>query len=507
MRNDDLMRVRIAEGELRGHWEQETFAFKGIPYAAPPTGNLRWRPPQPIAPWSGVRDACHFGAASWQVRASCVEVGGGDPGVTDEDCLYLNVWSPDLSPKAKMPVMVWVHGGGFNIGSGGLSPYNGAALARRGVVVVTLNYRLGHLGFFAHPALDAEYAEGSEINNFALLDLIAALQWVQRNIAAFGGDQNNVTLFGESSGARSVLSLFASPLTEGLFHKGIAQSAYALPDTPRQKALLQGTAVANAFDLQDATAEQLRALPADAFMTLPPPLAVSPVPIVGDLLLPEPMMEVFAEGKQRKLPLMIGSNSDEASVLSYFGVDVKHIVQQLMRKQPVGMRLMKAFYRDAADVETLGRQLTRDMVFTTLGYMILKGQAKADMPGWRYYFDYVSENARDLYPHGTWHGNEIAYVLDTLDALPVLNEGREYTAGDRKMAEHVCDYWVTFARDATPFTHSLQGVKRWPAWRPGKDRTLCIGEGGQAEWQIKKNFMKWRMRLFSRLIHRLVTLE
>lgn len=171
--------------------------------------------------------------------ANIAELGGGDPGQFSEDCLYLNVWSP-TERAGPLPVMVWLHGGGFTIGAGGLPPYNGKALATRGVVVVTINYRLGHLGFFAHPALEGE--EDRVVHNFALLDQIAALEWVRDNIAAFGGDPANVTLFGESAGARSVLSLLASPLAEGLFHKAIVQSGYTLPDTPREQALQRGGA-------------------------------------------------------------------------------------------------------------------------------------------------------------------------------------------------------------------------------------------------------------------------
>ncbi len=188
-------------------------------------------------PLAGVRPAETFSAASWQDIDYCRELGGGDPGAFSEDCLYLNVWAP-ASAAQPLPVMVWLHGGGFTIGAGSLPPYDGKALASRDVVVVTVNYRLGHLGFFAHPALEEE--AGERLYNFALLDQIAALQWVQENIHAFGGDAANVTLFGESAGARSVLSLMASPKAKGLFHKAIIQSGYTLPDLPREKALEKG---------------------------------------------------------------------------------------------------------------------------------------------------------------------------------------------------------------------------------------------------------------------------
>lgn len=197
MQNPSTPLVKTRQGTLSGTAEENMHIWRGIPYAAPPVGDLRWRAPQPAARWQGVRRAENFSASSWQDIEYCRELGGGDPGRFSEDCLYLNVWSP-ASRAQPLPVMVWLHGGGYTIGAGSLPPYDGKALASRDVVVVTVNYRLGHLGFFAHPALEKE--EGERIYNFALLDQIAALQWVQDNIHAFGGDAANVTLFGESAG-------------------------------------------------------------------------------------------------------------------------------------------------------------------------------------------------------------------------------------------------------------------------------------------------------------------
>lgn len=234
MLNPSIPLVATRHGKIVGVVQEEIHIWRGIPYAAPPTGELRWRAPQPVTPWQDVRQADCFSCASWQDITWCRELGGGDPGNFSEDCLYLNVWAPAVRHEP-LPVMVWLHGGGYTIGAGSLPPYDGHALAKRGAIVVTVNYRLGHLGFFAHPALEGGEAEC--IHNFALLDQIAALRWVQDNIAAFGGDTQNVTLFGESVSARSVLSLMASPLAKGLFHKAIIQSGYTLPDTPREVAL------------------------------------------------------------------------------------------------------------------------------------------------------------------------------------------------------------------------------------------------------------------------------
>ena len=495
MKNERRLRIMTAEGELRGLMDEDLFVFKGIPYAAAPTGALRWRPPQPVQPWQEVRDATEWGAASWQNRDYCVAAGGGDPGRFSEDCLYLNIWTPDVEPSRPLPVMVWLHGGGFSIGAGNLDPYRGKALAAQGVVVVTLNYRLGHFGFFSHPALDAQYPDGRVINNFALLDQIAALQWIQRNIPAFGGDRHNVTLFGESSGARSVLSLCCSPLSEALFHKGIVQSAYSLPDIPQKQAQQIGLQVAAHFALpEDASAEQLRELPAEQFWPLERPLALGPVPISGDAVLPKPMLTTFMSGKQHRIPLMIGSNSDEASVLDYFGVDATAVLRQMRSKNRISYRLMKWLY-DIHDDALLGRAVARDMAFTVLPLIIAQAQHNIGLPAWRYWFDYVSENARDLYPHGTWHGNEIPYVFNTLDTLAPPAE-RSYSEQDKAFASTVSAYWVTFAREASEFSSHLAGEVDWPAWRPGDDLTLALGDQGKAQAVVKARFMRGRLRLF-----------
>ncbi|MDZ7278379.1 carboxylesterase/lipase family protein [Pantoea eucrina] len=502
MKNEQRLRIVTAEGELSGQREAAAWVFKGIPYAAPPTGALRWRPPQAITPWHGVRDATQWGNASMQSRETCIAAGGGDPGACSEDCLYLNVWTPDHAPHRPLPVMVWLHGGGFTLGAGSLAPYSGHALAAQGVVVVTLNYRLGHMGFFAHPALDAHYADGKVVNNFALLDQIAALQWVQRNILAFGGDRHNITLFGESSGARSVLSLCCSPLAEGLFHKGIVQSAYSLPDTPRDDARHAGEQVAAHLGLSDnASAEALRALPSDAFLSLPRQVDSGPVPISGDAVLPAPMLDCFMAGKQHRVPLMVGSNSDEASVLSYFGVDAAAVVQQMRSKNRFSYQLIKWIY-DIHDDALLGRNVARDMAFTVVPFIIAQAQHNIGMPAWRYWFDYVSEQARDLFPYGASHGNEIPYVFNTLDSMKPLPDFI-YTAQDRQVAQGVSAWWVAFAQQASEFSYQLHGEIAWPIWRPHADLTLAMG----ARPQLRARLMRRRLRLFRLMMRHHVKLS
>ncbi|MFY0577201.1 carboxylesterase family protein [Cystobacter fuscus] len=240
--NITLPIINTVEGPVQGALVEDVIAYMGIPYAAKPLGDLRWRAPQPVTPWTQTLPSNDQAPSCLQNRDLCIEVGGGDPRIMSEDCLYLNVWTPQ--PKAgapKRPVMVWIHGGAYIIGAGSLPIYHGAPFVNRGAILVTINYRMGALGFFAHPALEKEVTvEQQRIYNFGLLDQIAALEWVQRNIAKFGGDPDNVTIFGQSAGARSVLALFASPLTKDrekpLFHRGIAQSVYRTAEAPGEGA-------------------------------------------------------------------------------------------------------------------------------------------------------------------------------------------------------------------------------------------------------------------------------
>lgn len=495
-------RVETRQGTLTGVVDEDVYRWSGIPYAAPPVGSLRWRAPQPVSPWQGVRPADTFSAACWQSAEYCQELGGGDPGRFSEDCLYLNVWSP-VKRQKPLPVMVWLHGGGFTIGSGGLPPYDGKALARRGVIVVTLNYRLGHLGFFAHPALEGE--DGERLYNFGLMDQVAALRWVQENIEFFGGDRDNVTLFGESAGARSALSLMTSPKATGLFHKAIIQSGYTLPDLARDDALARGERLAEHFNLPNATAHDLREIPAESFWPLTAPHNIGPAPIVGDAVLPQPMLDVFFAGKQHAMPVLVGSNSDEASVMAVFGVDLAEQIQKLRRERRLGLGLIKLLYPGVKGDEELGRQVCRDMAFTTLGYVVMQAQHRVNQPCWRYWFDYVAEAEHDTYRHGAWHGNEVPYVFDTLGQI---TPSCDYvTPRDLQVAAQVADYWISFARDASVSHTVLAGPVRWPACVRGRDRLLRIGLRKHAGFHVENRFMRARLALFKRVMKHHVSLD
>ncbi len=309
--------------------------------------------------------------------------------------------------------------------------------------MVTVNYRLGHLGFFAHPALEGE--EGERLYNFALLDQIAALRWVQDNIHAFGGDAANVTLFGESAGARSVLSLMASPKAKGLFHKSDRAKRLYLTGFTAGKGAGQGKAAGGTFfSLADASAEQLRAIPADAFWALTAPLNIGPAPIVGDAVLPEPMLDTFFKGRQHAMPVMIGSNSDEASVMAVFGVDIAGQIQKNCAANAVfGLGLIKLLYPGVKGDEALGREVCRDMAFTTLGYVVMQAQQRLGQPCWRYWFDYVAEAEHETYLHGApaWQRSGLCFFDNPARAEPVCQYASE---ADQAFAAQVADYWANF---------------------------------------------------------------
>ena len=457
--------VAVRDGRLEGVAEAGVTVFRGIPFAAAPAGDLRWRAPAAPSPWSGLRTAAAFGKACPQNREVSLDQ-AGDPGPTSEDCLFLNVWTPRAEPGAKLPVMVWIHGGAFIIGSGSQKLYDGAALARRGVVVVTFNYRLGALGFFSHPALGNEGAGG--IVNFALLDQIAALRWVRDNVASFGGDPANVTAFGESAGGQSVLALFTSPMAEGLFARGIAQSPYGIPSHTRQKARAVGVAIATAAGLPGAgsTAAQLRALPADDFNTLAAvPRSLAPSLVAGDAVLPRPVLAAFQRGSEARLPLIVGNNSYDASVAEGFGVQPAKLVERMGAARIVVRRV----YPDLGDDAALGREVANDVLFSAYARRIAFLHS-ARAPTWRYYFGRVAEGARAKLSSGVPHGGEIAAVFDLDDACGCL--GAPLTEADRAASHRVADYWTGFARNAIPVA---DGAPAWPTDGRKRAETLEFG--------------------------------
>jgi para-nitrobenzyl esterase len=465
--------VQTEGGSISGT-KPELWAFRGLPYAAPPVGELRWKPPAPVLPWRGVRPAGRYGAACIQPEGLSAKL-GVDVGPISEDCLYLNVWSPSLHATARLPVIVWIHGGAYLSGAGGADLYDGARLASQGVVFVSFNYRLMQLGFFAHPALAAEN-EG--FANFGLLDQIAALRWVRNNIAAFGGDAGNVTIAGQSAGAKSIMALFASPLAQGLFHRGVALSNYGLPDATQDEAREAAISAASALGLRGAEASlaELRNVPASRFGALNGKgQFTGPVPIRGDRVLPVSVEEAFEKGQEAALPLIVGNTSDDGSVAFDFGIDPSQLLDRMR-----GSRFaLKFLYPKVKDDRELARQSARDMVFTLAARWAADRHSRR-APVYRYYFDFVAQDKRDRFPHGVPHGGDIEYFLNT----------GGFEGEDRAQARRVSDFLIAFAKTGRP--DGLDGPDGLVPWRrhDGKeDWALLIAE----KIGMVKNF--WRPRL------------
>jgi len=471
--DEDPLR-RVDGGLVRGGVEQGVAVFKGIPYAAPPTGALRWRPPAPPAPWTMPRSAQEFGPACPQ---AVLPPPVGVEGATSEDCLTLNVWQPQEADP-KLPVMVWIHGGGFVFGSGSQPMYAGAELARLGAVVVTLNYRLGALGFLSHPALSREQA-GGPLGNYGLLDQIAALQWVQRNIASFGGDPGNVTIFGESAGGIAVQALMTSPLAAGLFHKAISQSgggtaAFLRADDGHGSAEKFGDAWATlaaggcgpevgpllqkSFTLAFSTSEEgfaatgKPALAADALRGLPLEKIIacpfSSFPTIDGQVLARSPGDSFMRGEQAKLPFLAGANSFEASLA---------VTSAALARATLGSgyeELLAAFAAPAGSSQAAQDVLRGELFFVQPARFLARRQAARGAPTFLYYFDHVAGSRRaDL--AGAPHGGEIQYLFGTPAAFNVA-----WDAADRRMFELMTGYWLRFARSGDP---NGAGAPRWDA--------------------------------------------
>ena len=480
--------VKIAQGDLQGSVEGDIAIFKDIPYAAAPVGPLRWRAPQPGPAWQGVREATEFGPACLQTGAEASRA------PQSEDCLTLNVWTPAARPDAKAPVMVWIHGGGFVIGTG--ARYNGVEFARSGVVLVTINYRLGRLGFFAHPAL-AKTSPDGDLANFGLADQIAALKWVRANIKAFGGDPANVTVFGESAGAMSVNFLLASPAARGLFERANSESGFAraparaLPAAEQDGMALAKTAGVSGDDA--AAIAALRALPAETFTTSAPDLAADDRigPILDGVIAKENVPDAFVAGRQAKVPLIVGGNSFEASLFGDILQKPDFILARLGDKRDQAVKL----YGDGDEGKAAANLTTLSQVIEPNRFQA-RETVKAGAPAWLYYFSYLPAAIRASAP-GAGHGYEIAYVFDRLTKTDIhVPPGQRWqgvelipaaTPEDEAIAKAMHAYWVAFAKTGKP---GGAGGVEWPAVTASEDPVMEFGVGGPV---VRASFKKLQL--------------
>ncbi len=449
--------VRIDTGLIAGQANGAVEVFKGIPFAAPPVGPLRWEPPQAAAAWTGTRDASAYGPACPQaINTGGRPNGGGYAGPTSEDCLNLNVFAPVGARKA--PVMVWIFGGGNTAGANSIAPNDGSAFARDGVILVSVNYRLGALGFFAHPALTRAAGANEPLGSYGTMDQIAALKWVRRNIEAFGGDPDNVTIFGESAGGWDTLTLMTTPAARGLFAKATVQSGggWSAPVT-LSAAEADGMSIAKALGLpQDATADQLRALPVAALVAAHGRFG----PVVDGRLITETATQAFARGDQAPVPLIIGSNSWEASLLP-----PADYAAYLAAASP---ETRAAYAGQAGGDAELAQALFTDAVMGAPARWIAARQS-AKAPAWLYYFSYVRVARRGKIP-GANHTSENPYVFDSQMGIP--NYASEIVDDDRALARLMHSCWVAFAKTGAP---TCSGAPAWPAYSLKSDRLMEFG--------------------------------
>ncbi len=488
--------VRVEGGLVQGAAVDGLAVYKGLPFAAPPVGELRWRPPQPAAKWSGVRAADQF-------APGCLpSMGDPPPSGASEDCLYLNVWTPARTAGDRLPVLVWIYGGGFNGGSTSVPVHDGAKLARRGVVLVSVAYRVGVLGFLAHPELRAE-SEQRVSGNYGLLDMVAGLQWIQRNIAAFGGDPNRVTIFGESAGGIAVSMLCASPLAKGLFHGAISQSGGSFGPvnrnpSPGENMRPLADAEASGAELAKAagapSARELRALAPEKVIEAGRSQRGMAWPIVDGWVIPGDQYRLYEAGRFNDTPILVGYNSDEGLSFTRARTSEEYAASVRARYGPFADRLLEAYPTAADRVSKTARDLARDSAFGwhTWSWARLqssRGEGKAFL----YYFDQHPDRAPGSpeADHGAPHGVDVPYVFENLETVK-----RPATEGDRRISDAMAAYWTNFAKHGDP---NGPGLPAWPAFSDGNPVAMVFADTprtgpvpSESSLRVLDGYFAWR---------------
>jgi para-nitrobenzyl esterase len=455
--------VDAPAGVVRGVQDRDLRVFRGIPYAEPPVGERRWRAPAPLTRWEGTRDATRFGAACMQPKPQAPSIYGWDLPAMSEDCLSLNIWAPQDARGA--PVFVWIHGGALASGSGADPIYDGSALARRGIVVVSINYRLGMFGWFAHPGLSAESPDHVS-GNYGLLDQIAALEWVKRNIGAFGGNAGNVTIAGESAGALSVMYLMAAPAARGLFHKAVAQSAYMV-SAPGLRDRINGMVPAEAqgaelaAKLGAADIAALRALPAADIPARVAATGYFPFPNIDGKTLSRQLVDTFDRDEQAPVPILAGFNSGEIRSLRF-----------LLPKPPADAAAYEATIRanygelanaflaryPAKDIGESMLAATRDAMYGWTSERLVSNQAALGQGAYFYLFDHGYPATAQWNLHA-FHAAELPYVFGTAARTPPLWPKIPDSLAERRLIAAIGDYWASFAATGRPIA---KGGPDWP---------------------------------------------
>jgi len=452
--------VRVEQGQLSGipGTDPSVRVYKGVPFAAPPVGDLRWRAPKPAADWAGVRKADQFSATCMQTPYPEGSLYRSEPQPVSEDCLYLNIWTAAKSASEKRPVMVWIHGGAFTRGSGSTKTYDGENFAKKGVVLVTINYRLGIFGFFAHPELTME-SEHRSSGDYGILDEIAALQWVQKNIAKFGGDPKRVTIFGESAGSWAVNVLVASPLAKGLFQRAIGESGGNFATMTKLADLEKSGARAGSL-------EDLRAKSAADVLKMTGQFSVN----VDGWLLPTDVMTIYEKGQQNDVPVIIGSNADEGTAFMPPRITIAGL--QATAKQRFGANAedFLKIYPATSDEEAwkASAAFMRDSTFGVQMRTWARLQTKTGKShAYLYYFSRIPPGPLSEH-YGAFHASEISYVFGTGDIAR-----RNWQDADRKLSDTMSSYWVNFATTGNP---NGKGLPAWPVYDEKKDLALGLGD-------------------------------
>ncbi|CAA0102478.1 Fumonisin B1 esterase [Halioglobus japonicus] len=497
--------VTIAAGAINGtQLSTGVLAFKGIPYATAPVGELRWKPPQQPKPWTGVKSTQRFGPPCPQPADSRSPLFDAD--TASEDCLYLNIWTPAKKAGDKLPVMVWIHGGGFISDTASQDFYSGERLALKDVVVVNFNYRIGPLGFLAHPLLSKE-SEHNVSGNYGLLDQIAALKWVKENISAFGGDPDRVTLFGESAGGRSVAHLLVSPLADSLFHGAIMESSSTYRPIQHIREQWYGRPAMEkvgediARQLGSAQAEDpiadMRSKSVEALFDVAKPrlpgMSVSSnddsdngypfEPIADGWVIPDDPGDLFDKHKAHKVPVIVGSNADEGTLFlrKAFFMTTRRARASIDAAYPkYGDKIAAAYELEADDTEPkqVLNLLSGDMNCAAPMRSIARNMVSSGNTVWLYYFSYVRNDflGKRL---GAWHGSEIRFVMNSLDNGKAKVEPR-----DRQMAEKISSYWTNFAKTGNP---NGPGLPQWPKFSIASGDYLELNETVVAKQNLRKD--------------------
>lgn len=484
--------VKVEQGLLQGTTENGLMVFKGIPFAAPPLGDLRWRAPQPALPWKGIKNASEFAAAPMQ--------GGTPPSGKSEDCLYLNIWMPAKSAGEKIPVLVWIYGGGFSLGSTSEPVYNGEALAKKGVVLVSIAYRVGPLGYLAHPELSAENPQHAS-GNYGLLDIIAGLKWVQKNIHVFGGDSNKVTIFGESAGGIAVSMLCGSPLTKGLFHGAISQSGgsfgpprYITYPGENLKTLKNAEEAGRQY-AEKAGASSIAELRKKVADSLPSGWGVgSGWPIIDGYVIPDDQYKLYEAGKYNDTPILVGYNSDEGLSFTRTKDPKEFIAGVRQRYGKFADDLLKAYPVGDTTVPKTARDLARDAAFGWHTWSWARLQAKTSKSKvYYYYFDQHPEYPKDSprYGQGSPHGQDVAFVFQHLDKT-----NPETSASDLAISEAMGEYWTNFAKRGDP---NGKGVPEWPTFSDANPKVMFFSQKprvgavpSDGSLRVLDAYFKWR---------------